>query len=684
MKLGNFLSELKRRNVYKIAVAYSVVGWLLMQIATQIFPFLEIPTWAIRLVILSITIGFPIALILAWAYESTPEGIKRTTNTSASGNEASHAWIYVAAIAGALALGLFFLGRYTASRNAPSLTGPPPAATVSPPQKSIAVLPFQSLSEEKANAYFAEGIQDEILTRLAKIADLKVISRTSTQRYESKPENLSDIAKQLGVENILEGSVQRAGDQVRVNVQLINAATDSHIWADTYDRKLTDIFSVETEIARRIADSLQAKLTGREEQALTAKPTNNPEAYDAYLHGLASEAREIYGVYPLQDAIGFYEQAVNLDPAFALAWSRLALANLYWYLGVETTEARLDRVKLALEKAQALQPNAPETLLALGTYQARVPRDYELAKTTFALVAKILPSNSEVPNALARIALREGRWDESIAYYEKALLLDPRNREILTQAADGYATVRRFPDARRMYDRALEISPSDPELMAVKAAIYQAEGDLQEAASLLSNVNAQTPSYEAVIIKIFQLILEHRCDEVVRLLQARVTQFHFGSEVEKGIFQTMLAFYQRVCGDAPGAKVTAEQARLTLEPLRRDQPKNEFIPLYLSRTYALLGNKAAALDEANHAVSLQPKSTDVVSGPGLEENMALVKMILGENSPMISTLARLRDANYFDSIYGVPITSALLRLDPTWDPLRSDPTFQKLCEEKPH
>jgi len=282
MNPHNFFAELKRRNVYKVAISYAVVGWLGIQIATQVFPFFEIPNWAIRLAVLAIVIGFPIALVIAWAFELTPEGLKRTEDVGlavARQQPRDRAWIFVVIIAGAMSVGLFFLGRITAPSKQKGVN------EVSP--KSIAVLPFENRSEEKANAYFAEGIQDEIVTRLSKIADLKVISHTSTQHYKSAPGNLPEIARQLGVAHILEGSVQKSGGEVRVNVQLIKAANDFHLWADTFDRKLTDIFSVESEVAKAIAEQLRAKLTGQEEEVITAKPTDNPEAYDAYLRGLA-------------------------------------------------------------------------------------------------------------------------------------------------------------------------------------------------------------------------------------------------------------------------------------------------------------------------------------------------------------------------------------------------------------
>ena len=296
-----------------------------------------------------------------------------------------------------------------------------------PVANGVAVLPFENLSGDPDNAYFADGIQEEILTRLAGIADLKVISRSSTQQYQSKPRNLREIAKQLGVANIVEGSLQKAADQVRVNVQLVNAQSDSHLWADSYDRKLTDIFGVESEIAKRIAEALQAKLTGAEQQALAVKPTNNPEAYDAYLRGLAFEARTSFPDN-LEKTVGFYERAVQLDPAFALAWARLSRANAQTYFdGLDKTPARRDAAERALNAAQKLQPNSPETLLAQAYYQYWVLRDYELAKATFGRVRQLLPGSSDVPAALALIARRQGHWDESVAYWEQTLVLDPRN-----------------------------------------------------------------------------------------------------------------------------------------------------------------------------------------------------------------------------------------------------------------
>ena len=670
-----FFGELKRRNVYKVAVAYAVAGWALSQGIAQVFPVFDVPNWAIRSIVVLIIIGLPIALVLAWMFELTPQGIKRAETAdamAATTRRNKRAWIYVVVIGGLVSIGLFFLGRYTA----PTLT-PLPA-------KSIAVLPFENLSEDKANAYFADGIQAEILTRLAKIADLKVISRTSTQQYQSKPANLDEIAKQLGVANVVEGSVQKAADQVRVNVQLVNVQTGSQLWAETYDRKLTDIFSVESEIAIRIATSLQAKLTGREEQALAAKPTNNPEAYDAYLRGLAFESRSNYSSDALLKAIGLYERAVQLDSNFAIAWARLSGANALLYFNRnDTTAARRDSAKVALENAQKLQPSSPETLLFVAYYQYWVQRDYELAKTTFERVSKMLPGSGEVSYALGAVARREGLWDESVAYWERGLALDPLNTALLTEVAWTYAALRQFPTALKLYDRALDIVPNELSLMALKASIYQAEGNLQEAAKLLVQVNGQTNSDAAVRIKLAQLRLERNQTEAARFVQPRQARLHFASGIDKGIKQGGLALIQRVAGDTTSAKAAAEQARNTLEPLSKDQPDNAFVASALAVAYAILDEKGSAINEAERAIRLVPSSKDRVSGPGFEENLALVEMIIGENSRAISTLTRLLQTPYGGWLYSpAPITPALLRLDPLWDPLRADPAFQKLCQEK--
>jgi TolB-like protein/Flp pilus assembly protein TadD len=665
--MNGFFEELQRRKVYRVAAAYIIAAGFLIQMASAAFPAWELPNWSLRLVIALLLIGFPIALILAWAYDITPQGIQGTPKTPGTHWRRNLILLIVTAVIVSAVAGFFLL----------------PRAASHKVDKSVAVLPFQNLSSDPENAYFADGIQEEVLTRLAKIADLKVISRASTQQYQSEPGNLAEIAKQLGVANILEGTVQKAGNQVRVNVHLVNMQTGSQLWAETYDRKLSDIFAVESEIAKGIAGSLQAKLTGREEQALAANPTNNPQAYDAYLRGLAFEARSNYSSDALFKAIDYYDLAVRLDPNFALAWARLSGVHALLYSNRrDTTAARRDAAKQALENAQRLQPNSPETLLFTGYYQYWVLHDYGRAKATFGRVSKMLPSNSEVLYALAAIARSEGHWDESVAYWERGLALNPRNTALLTEVAFTYAAFRQFPAALKLYDRALDILPNELSLMALKASIYQAEGNLQEAAKSLVLVNAQTNSEVAVRIKLIQLRLERNPDGI-RLVEARKSRLDSASGIEKGSKQMGLALAQRVAGDTAQAKAAAEQARNTLQPLRKEQPDNAFVAAALAVAYAFLDEKDSALKEAERAITLVPSNKDRLSGPAFEENLALVEMIIGENSRAIATLTRLLETPYGGWLYSpAPITPALLKLDPLWDPLRADPAFQRLCEKK--
>ena len=547
-------------------------------------------------------------------------------------------------------------------------------------EKSLAVLPFENLSPNPEDAYFAEGIQEEILTRLAKVTDLKVISRTSTQRYRSKPGNLSEIARQLGVENVVEGSVQKVANHVRVNAQLINARTDSHLWAESYDRELTDVFGVESEIAKGIAESLQAKLTNHEVQTLTAKPTNKPEAYDVYLQGVAFQGRIGQSTHLALKAIGCFERAVQLDPNFAVAWARLSRAYSYLYFQ-RIDGARPDAAKDALEHAQKLQLNSPETLLATGYYQYWVLRDYGLAKATFHLVNKLVPGNSEVAWALSAVNRRDGNWNESLASVEQGLDRDPRNGELTTTAAWSYAMLRQFPTALKLYDRATDIIANDPDLISLKAGIYQAQGDLKQASELLAEITAETPFDNAFFVKVSQLRLERNYPEAVRLLQVRLAQFHFTSEFIKGSTEVYLAIAQRLAGDTTGAKATAERAHETLDQLCKKQPDNSNFAAWLALSSAQLGEKQLALNEAQRAMMLLPITKDAVDGPGAEENMALIQAIFGENSLAIATLTRLLQMPMQSELYGpMPLTSAFLRLDPLWDSLRGDPAFRKLYE----
>src|SRR5438105_249981 len=475
MKIDDFFTELKRRNVYKVAVAYAIVGWLVVQIATQVFPFLEIPNWVVRLVIMLIAIGFPIALVIAWAFEATSEGIKRTEVADAIPATAGkkRTWIYIVVIGAAISIALFFIGGYTA-RNKTA------AAPTDLPAKSIAVLPFDNLSEEKGNAFFAEGVQDEILTRLAKVADLKVISRTSTQHFKSAPDNLPQIAKQLGVMNILEGSVQKANDQVRVNVQLINALTDAHLWAETFDRKLTDIFAVESEIAKTIADTLQAKLTGSEKTAMSKKPTANPEAYELYLKGRFFWNKRTSA--DLRKAVDYFNQAIAKDSNYALAYAGLADAfAMYPDYGVEAPADAYPRAKSAAMKALELDNTLGQPHAALGLVYANFEHDFAKSIGEFERAAQLDPNYATAHQWINTGLEPTGQFDRSIAETQHAIELDPLSLIINADLAYSYFNARRFDDVLAQSQKTLEIDPSFHVARGYLGLALQFKGQLAEA-----------------------------------------------------------------------------------------------------------------------------------------------------------------------------------------------------------
>ena len=538
------------------------------------------------------------------------------------------------------------------------------------PEKSIAVLPFENLSSEKENAYFAGGIQDEILTRLSKIADLKVISRTSTQHYKSAPENLPEIAKQLGVAHILEGSVQKSGDAVRVNVQLIKAANDSHLWADTFDRKLTDIFSVESEVAKAIAEQLRAKLTGQEEQAIAAKPTSNQEAYDAYLRGLALEPRGWYSAEAKETLRRSYAEAVRLDPKFVAAWARLArIDSLMVFLGTDATQERRDAARHALDSAIKLQSDSTDTLLAQGYYDYWVLRDYPKAKDLFAQVRNRLPNSGEVPSALALVARRQGLWDESLNYSDQALTFDPRNPQLLADRAWTYAIIRRFDDALKTSDRLLKISPTDPDATAYRAAIFHAQGKLDEAQQLLSGLHPDFANDSVTVILIQHWLFNRDYSKLIETLQPALTDLGI-TATGRALYREAIGFAQLRSGDKAAANQTLLQARSDLELLKQRDANNPELVAHLGAVNAYLGEKETALRQAENAVALLPASQDAVIGPALEEDLARVEAEVGENDRAIARLQKLLKTPYSSVSHTGPITPALLRLHPSWDPLR--------------
>ncbi len=548
-------------------------------------------------------------------------------------------------------------------------------------ERSIAVLPFENRSEDKANAYFAEGIQDEILTRLSKVADLKVISRTSTQHYKSAPENLAEIGKQLGVAYILEGSVQKSGDGVRVNVQLIKAANDSHLWADTIDRKLTDIFSVESDVAKAIAEQLRAKLTGQEEQVIAAKPTDNVEAHDAYLRGLAYSLKTANTPANTLAAQKYLREAVRLDPKFALAWALLSYveARGYRIQSLQPTVALREEARQAAETAVSLQPDLGEAILAKGYYHYACLKDYDTAVHYFEEARQFLPNSSRIPEQLAYVTRRRAQWDRSESYFNEAERLDPRNVGLLTQHALSYMALRRFPEALRKLDQVLNITPDDMDTLVVKATIAQAEGDLPRAAALLATLHPNADDSNALETQVYQAILERRPAPIIPRLKEILAKPDPTLGYINGELRFWLGWAQEVAGDHAAAQESWRQARSELEPFLKEQPENSSLIDDLALTYMSLGDKATAIKLIERAMAAVPIEKDTAEGAAPIEFLARVAAGTREPDRAIAALQKVLSIPYESRLASnVPLTLGLLRLDPMFDPLRNDPRFQKL------
>lgn len=671
--MRSFLGELKRRNVHRAAAFYAAAGWLLVQIATQVFPFYDIPNWAVRLVIAAVLIGFPFAVLISWFYEWTPEGIKRESEVDrsdsimrATGKKLDR-WI-IATLS--LAVVLLLADRFVLHNDASE------GATASAPSKSIAVLPFENLSDDRANAYFAEGIQEEILTQLAKIGALKVISHTSTQQYTSKPANLAEIATQLGVTNILKGSVQRAANAVHINVQLVRAATAESLWAESYNRTLDDIFGVEGEVARTVADTLKARLTGAEAQLLAARPTNNAGAYDAYLRGMTFKFRADSAATSIENGVAAFEQAVRLDPDFGLAWANLSQQESFAYWYVDPSADHAAAARKALQNAQRLAPAAPETLMAQGLERYWLQRDYEGAKAIFERVRIQFPNFAEAVWTLGAIARRQGHWDESRKLYDETLALDPQNVPRLFDASATLIAQRDLPALRRLLDRGLAIAPGDSGLLATQIVGLQMNGDVDRAQALIDRIlvaRRDTFMIEAIARN---AVLTRKYDGAVATLKSQI-ESKDGLGTDLGEYAGLLGDLQRHAGDADAARASYLRARDALETQLHAEPDCHLCLDRLAVAQAGLDDRNSALELARRGVVLLPSAKDAYVGPTYEEDLARLQARFGDKDAAIATLQRL-----IAIPYGYPpVTAALLRLDPDFDPLRGDPRFQKLIAD---
>jgi TolB-like protein/Tfp pilus assembly protein PilF len=669
----SFFSELKRRNVYKVAIAYAVGGWALAQGIAQVFPVFDIPNWIVRLVVLLIVIGFPIALVIAWAFEATPEGIKRTEVADAARQRSrGRAWLYIVATGVAVSIGLFFLGQYTAPRKQMD--------TAVALEKSIAILPFENLSEEKANAYFADGVQNEILTKLAAIGDLKVISRTSTAKYQSKPDNLKAVAKELGVANILEGAVQRAGDKVRVNVQLIDAHTDTQFWAKSYDRDLKDVLKAESEVAEEIAQALKANLSPGESRILAAARTQNTEAYDLFLRGEYEfhQAESSLTVEAFDRADAFYRQALARDPNFVEAAAGLAHSRLqrHW-IAAPLKPQELEEVKSIIDRALALAPDSPEAHFALGLFYYWGHRQYDQALAEFNRTLELQPNNALALQFRGWVYRRRGEWEHSLADVQRAAELDPRDPQIPTDLGATYQALRLWKNAERAELRALALDPQRVLATSILGmSRLNATGDTDSARRAFDETPPRLPGGAQGIHGDVLGILGMRV--YIHVIERRLTDAFQTFEKEGGKSDPSQqlagrAILHLLAGQVEAARAAGAEALPLLEARLREAPDDTFAMTELAWVYLVLGRNSDALRVARQAADLISVERDAVSGPSFQAGLAQIEARAGAPEEAVK---RLR---YLLSIpAGQRISIARLKIDPVWDPIWNRPDFQQL------
>jgi TolB-like protein/Tfp pilus assembly protein PilF len=665
----NFFGELKRRNVYKVAVAYIVAGWALAQGLAQVLPVFSVPNWVIQLFVVLIVLGLPIALGLAWAFELTPEGIKRTEDVDVNKPHTVHGpWIYIVLVAVAVSISLFFLGRYTA----------PNRITTSDENKSIAVLPFATLSDDRDDAYFADGVQDQILTNLAKVSDLKVISHTSVRQYKTGAErNLREIGRQLGVAYVMEGSVQRAHDRLRINAELIDARTDTHVWAETYDRTAADLFAIQSELAQSIVTQLKAKLSPEQKAQIEERPTQDLDAFESYL-----QAKAIIDSYliatdvraALLQALKSLDEAIKRDPNFVSAYCYVARANdLLYFFDLDPTPQRISSAEAAVKAALRLGPDSPEAHFARADYLFRCLRDYDRALEELAIARPGLPNSTPFFILSGYINRRRNNFAQAERDFTTAVALDPRNPNAYNLLADTYLLERRFPEALQVYDRVLAAGEQAP-LVHFRRASVMFSGTCQSAP--LREFLAKYPEMDAAggqtPARVMLALIDGDYAKAEEFLTASprpdFQDIDLSFYYPKSWYRAMIA---RAKGDSAAATAAFRECREILAQRLIVKPEHARTIAVLAQVDAGLGQKELAVQEAQHAIDLMPLSKDIYDGALVLEGLAQVYTWSGDHDRAIELLQKLVTIPSY-------INYARLKLHPLWSPLRGDPRFEKI------
>jgi TolB-like protein/Tfp pilus assembly protein PilF len=673
--MSALFTELKRRNIYKVAVAYAIVAWLLIQAASILLPTFEAPTWVMKVFISAIVLGFPAALIFAWAFEITPEGIKRAEDVDLSKSTTHRTgrkldFLIIAVLL--LVIAVFAYQRFGQGRKDPAAV----------PEKSIAVLPFENLSRDPDNAFFTDGVQDEILTNLARIADLKVISRTSVMQYKTGAgRNHREIGQQLGVAHLLEGSVQRAGNKVRLIAQLIDARSDAHLWAQTYDRDLADVFAIQSEIAKAIADQLRAKLSPVEKSAIERPPTSDVVAFDLYSRAknldLMAGANFATNEKNLPQAIDLLKQATARDPDFFLAHCLLAYAHdrVYFFL-IDRTPERLAQAQAALEAAARLRPEAGETHLAKAYHLYWGSLDYAGAMAELEIARRSLPNEARVYELPGYIARRQGKWEESLRYLARALELDPRNFLTLTQTAISYQRLRRDTEAAAIYDRALAIYPDNLDAQFNRAELdVDSKADTRAYRRVLDELRRKDPTaFKERAADAFSLAMWDRNVPAAEAALLALGDTPIRDNVLVYNAKANAAFLARMANNEEKARAAFAAAREEQEKTVQAQPNSGGALVVLGLYEAALGRKEEALRDGRRAMELLPVEKDALNGARVITVFATIAAWVGEKDLALEHLAQAVQLPAGPT-YGV------LKLGVDWDPLRGDPGFEKIVAD---